>query len=450
MALLSQELGAYLVPLAENMEINTKKLPKNVAEITVELSVLEMAPFNEKALEELSKDVEIPGFRKGKAPKEMARPHINEAKLLEKTAEITINKKYPEIIQQENLDPAGPPQVAVQKLAPHNPFVFKITLPLVPKVALGDYKKIKVKKKDIHIDQKNIDNTLKELQWARRKETISLHGAKTGDRIEVDLNLFINNVPIEGGQTKNFSLTLGEDQHILPYISKNFIGASTGEEKQFSYQYPSDHYDKKLAGQLVDFRAKINNVYNVELPELDDELAQNCGDFKTLDELKDKIKQNLENEEERKQDQRLELEILKQLIEKSDFEEIPEILVTHEVDKMINELKASVEGVAQENGLKFDDYLQSIKKTEDDFKKEFRPQAEERIKTALAIRAIAKQENIAVSDDEIKQETDKLAQVYKGQEKLLENFKTENGKIYLQNLLTNQKVIKYLKDNLTT
>ncbi|MDA2935899.1 trigger factor [Patescibacteria group bacterium AH-259-L05] len=431
------------------MEIQTKKFPKNVVEITVELSVLEMAPFNGKALEELTKSVEIPGFRKGKAPIEMARPHINEAKLLEKTAEITINQKYPEIVQQENLDPAGPPDVSVQKLAPHNPFVFKITLPLVPTVTLGDYKKIKVKKKNIQVNPENVDNALKELQWARRKETISLQGAKTGDRIEVDLNLFINNVPIEGGSTKNFSLILGQDEHLLPGISKNFIGAHAGEEKQFSNQYPSDHYDKKLAGQMVNFKAKINNVYKVELPELNDEFAQNLDNFKTLDELKDKIKQNLENEEQRKQEQRLELEILKQLIEKSDFEEIPEVLLNHEVDKMINELKTSVEGAGQENGPKFDDYLQSIKKTEDNFKKEFIPQAEERIKTALAIRVIAQQENIIISDDEIKQEMDKLAQVYKGQEKLLEHFKTEDGKIYLKNLLTNQKVIEYLK-NLST
>ncbi|MDA2922433.1 trigger factor [Patescibacteria group bacterium AH-259-L07] len=439
------------------MEINTKKLPKNVVEIMVELSVLEMAPFNGKALEELAKSVEIPGFRKGKAPIEMARQYINEAKLLEKTAEITINQKYPEIIKQarlpdgqENLDPAGPPHIEIQKIAPHNPFIFKITLPLVPNVTLGDYKKIKVKKRNIQVNPENVDNALKELQWARRKETISLQGAKTGDRIEVDLNLFINNVPIEGGNIKNFSLILGQDERLLPGISKNFIGAHAGEEKEFSHQYPADHYDKKLAGQLVDFKTKINNIYNVELPELNDEFAQNCGDFKTLDELKDKIKQNLENEEQRKQEQRLELEILKQLTEKSDFEEMPEVLLNHEVDKMINELKASVERAGQENGPKFDDYLQSIKKTEDDFRKEFLPQAEERIKTALAIRAIAQQENIIISDDEIKQEMDKLAQVYKGQEKLLEHFKTEDGKIYLKNLLTNQKVIKYLKDNLAT
>lgn len=431
------------------MEINTKKLPKNVAEITVELSILEIAPFNEKVLKELSKEIEIPGFRKGKAPVEMARKHINEAKLLEKTAEIAINQKYAEIIQKENLAPAGPPQVSVIKLAPNNPFIFKLTVPLLPKAVLGDYKKIKIKKKNIQVNQKDVDNALKELQWARRKETVSLQPTKTGDRIEVDLNLFINNVPIEGGQTKNFSLILGQDEHLLPGISKNFIGALAGEEKEFSHKYPSDHYDKKLADQLVDFKTKINNVYKIELPELNDELAKNLGDFKTFDELKNKIKQNLENEEQRKQDQRLEIEILKKLIEKSDFGEIPEVLLNHEIDKMINELKASIQGIGQENSPKFDDYLQSIKKTEQDLRKEFIPQGEERIKTALCIREIAKQENITVSDEDIKKEMDKLAQAYKGQEQMLESLKTEDGKIYLQNLLTNQKVIKYLKDLLT-
>ncbi|MCH7759578.1 hypothetical protein IID20_04440 [Patescibacteria group bacterium] len=158
-----------------------------------------------------------------------------------------------------------------------------------------------------------------------------------------------------------------------------------------------------------------------------------------------KIEKNLETEIQNEENQRLEIEILKQLIEKATIGEIPEILIEHELDKMVNELKMSVENPTQMGSAKFDDYLQSIKKTEEDLKKEFIPKAEERIKTALCIRQIAQEETIEVMEEEIKQEMDRLRGVYKGQEEILENLKTKDGQIYLKNLLSNKKVIEWLK-----
>lgn len=438
------------------MEIQTKKLPKNLLETVIELSVLEMAPFHDSALKELGQNIEMPGFRKGKAPIDMVRKELDEMKILEKAGEIAINQKYPEIIKQKNLNPAGPPQVTIQKLARNNPFVFKLTIPLVPKIELGNYKKIKVKSKKIDIKDSEIEKSLKDLQKSRGQEVLAARPAKLKDKVELDLDLFIDKVPLENGQIKGFSFIMGED-HYLPGLSDNIKGLSAGQEKEFSHKYPDDHYDKNLAGKLVDFKAKIKNVYQINLPEINDSFAQSFGDFKNLEELKNKIKENLQAEEENKESQRLELELLKQLIEKTEFEEIPEILIEHEINKMINELKMSLQGMGQAQTFNFDDYLKSIKKTQEDLKKEFIPKAEQRIKTALCIRQIAQEENIKVEDEDIKKEMDKLSELYKdlpagqaGQKQILDDLKTENGQIYLENLLTNRKVIDWLKNNLTT
>ncbi|MCD6442289.1 hypothetical protein J7L24_01975, partial [bacterium] len=182
-------------------------------------------------------------------------------------------------------------------------------------------------------------------------------------------------------------------------------------------------------------------VYNVDLPEINDKFAQSIGNFNSLNELKKKIKENLEENARLKEEQRREIKILQKLIKQTQFEEIPKILIDNEINKMMEELKASVE---QSSG-KFDDYLQSINTNVESLQKQFLPKAEERIKSALCIREIAQKEKITVIEEEIKEEIKKLSDLYKNQEELLKNFATESGKNYLKNFLTNRKVIDMLK-----
>ncbi len=431
------------------METKIKKLPKNLLEIIVELTPEEITAFDDEALKELGQKIQIAGFRPGKAPSKMIREQISDIKILEKMAELAINKNYPKIILKEKLNPAGPPKIEVQKLAPNNPFIFKLTVPLIPVVELGNYKRIKVKSKKLSIPQSEIDKTLKHLQNLRRKEAVVNRACQASDRVEIDLELFSDKVPLENGQMKNFSVVIGEDYYI-PGLSENLKGLKRTEEKQFSLQYPASHYDKKLAGKKIDFKAKINNIYQIDLPPFDDKFAQSLG-VKTVKELKEQIQKNLEAEAKNKEEQRLELEILKKLVEQTHFEEIPEILIQYELNKMILELKNAIEKQTpapesqKGESTKFAKYLESIKKTEENLKKELVPKAEERIKTALCIRQIAQEEKIEVSPQEIKKETDKISALYKNQKELLENFKTEAGQTYLKNLLTNRKVIEWLK-----
>ncbi|OQX71558.1 trigger factor [Candidatus Parcubacteria bacterium 4484_255] len=423
------------------MKNEIKKLPQNVVEVTTELSVTEISEFEEKALNNLSLNTKIEGFRLGKTPNEILKQRISPLKIWEEMANIAINQKYPEIIKQEKLDPVAPPQIEIIKLAPDNPLVFKLKIPLIPKIKLGNYKNIKIPKKKIKIEDNQIEKVISELQSTHGKETLVLRKAQKGDKVSIDLKLFHGKIPLENGQIKNFSLILGLEKEYFPGLSDKIIGLEKDAQTEFSFRYPESHPDKKIAGKLIKFKVKVNGVYNIDLPKINDKFAQSIGNFNSLNELKKKIKENLEKNARLKEEQRREIKILQKLIKQTQFEEIPKILIDNEINKMIEELKASVE---QSSG-KFDDYLQSIKTNVESLQKQFLPKAEERIKSALCIREIAQKEKITVNEEEIKEEIKKLSDLYKNQEELLKNFATESGKNYLKNFLTNRKVIDMLK-----
>jgi trigger factor len=194
----------------------------------------------------------------------------------------------------------------------------------------------------------------------------------------------------------------------------------------------------------------VKEIYQIELPEINDDFAQSMGPFKNIIELKEKVKENILKEKEARENEKTEIQILEKLIEKSKFEEIPDVLINHEIEKMMAELKNNVENVGPKigAGAKFEDYLKAIKKTQEDLKKDFIPKAEQRIKTALLIREIAEKEKIEASEEEVESELKKLKQLYQGQDRALENLNSENGKIYIKNLVANEKVIKWLKEKL--
>ncbi|MGC9049243.1 MAG: trigger factor [Patescibacteria group bacterium] len=420
-----------------------KKLPKNLIEIEVTLSPEEMKNFYQESLAAIGQETTVPGFRSGKAPLMLVEKQVGKIKILERTAEIAINQKSSEILIQEKLEIIERPKVEILKLAPDNPFVFKLITSLWPKVKICDYKKIKVQSKSIQIEEKEVDKLLKELQQMRRKEILVFRPAAKGDRAEVDLEMFLDKVPIEGGQVKNLSLILGEDFYI-PGLSENLFGLKPGELKEFNLRYPENHYDQRLSGREINFKVKINSLYQIELPEINDEFAKSLGNFKDAAEMRACLRRNLEEGARLKENERQEIEMLQQLITKSEFEELPDILIENELDRIIVELK----GVIEQQNLKFEDYLSQIKKTVEDLRQELIPKAEERIKITLAIHEIARQKSFNISPDEIEKEIKRYSDSYKNEPDVLKNLKSESGRNYIKNVLLNRKVIEYLKSQI--
>ncbi len=426
------------------MNITKKELEKSQIELTIELTAEELKPYIKLGAEKVSREVKIDGFRPGKVPFEVLKAKIGETAILEEAARIAINKTIDKAIK-ENIEgqPIGQPQVNITKLAPENPMEYKIILAMLPEIKLGDYKNIKVETQNLaslQAGDEEVMRTIEHLRESRAKETVVEREVKDGDKVLVDIDIFLDKVPIEGGQGKGVAVIIGKD-FVIPGFDKNLIGVKKGDTRDFSLPYPENHHMANLSGKMVEHRVKINEVYSRELPAMDDSFAAELG-LKKFDELKNNVKKNIEQEKKQKAEQKFEIEMLDKIIENSKFGDIPKVLVDNETREMMRELEHSV----TQQGGKFDDYLTSIKKTHEQLILELLPDALKRVKSALLIREIARQEKIEVSEKEIEKKQEELLKQYKGYEKVEARVKEPSYREYLRNILANRKVIERLKE----
>ncbi|MDD5071238.1 MAG: trigger factor [Patescibacteria group bacterium] len=423
------------------MDITKKDLVKSQIELTVELSLAEFKPYIEKGVKKVSEEVKIEGFRPGKVPFAVLKQKIGEMTILEEAANIAINKTLPKILE-ENTDKQiiGQPRVDIIKLAPENPLVFKITLSALPEVKLFDYKNAKVKRGKKEVKNEEVKKILDNLREMRAKEVIVERAAKEGDKVIVDLEMFRDNVPLEAGQGKGTAVILGKD-YLIPGFDAKLVGIKKDEAREFDLPYPADHYDKNLAGKLVQFKVKAKEIFERQVPEINNETAKAFG-AKSVEELEKNIRHNLEEERKREAEQELEIKIIDKILEKTKFGDIPEILINHETEAMLHELEHTIES----RGGKFSDYLSSLGKTRDQLILDLLPNAVKRVKSALAIRQIAVEEKFTVSEKEIDEKIEELLRQYKGYEKVEERVKEPNYRLYLHNSLINNKVVEKLKE----
>ena len=425
------------------MKLNSKTLQKNILELEIEIPPEELKNFLDKAAGLLALEVKIDGFRPEKVPFDILAKHVGEMTIYEKAAELAVEKTYPKIIKDEHLETLGSPEISILKLAPGNSLIYKAKVSLVPSVKLGDYQKIKVSRKKAELEEKKVDAALRDIQRMQTKEVLAVRPAGKADKIVVDMDMFLDKVLLEGGQTKNHAVYLNEAYYI-PGLTDQLIGLSAGEHKEFTLPFPKEHYQKNLAGKTIDFKVKVTSVFELQPPALDDAFAKTLGQA-TFDDLKNLIRKNLLVEMENQEEARLEEEILKQLVAGSRFDDIPETLVNSEAHKMVHELEESL----AERGVNFEDYLKNIKKTETQLMLDLAPRAVERIKTALAIKEIAETEKIEATEAEINEEVTKLCEAYKNEPDLLERVRSDESKQYLSNVIKNRKAVLLLK-NLTT
>jgi len=421
------------------MKVEKKDLEKSQIELNVELTYEEFEPYIKKGTAKVSKEVKIEGFRPGKASFDVLKQKIGEMSILEESARIAINATLGKVIE-ENVDgqPVGQPQVDITKIAPNNPLAYKVVLALLPKVTLGDYKTVKVKKKKIEVSEEEIKKTVDDLRDYRAKEAITESEAKDGDKLLVDINMFLDNVPIEGGQNKGVAVILGKN-YVVPGFDKELVGLKKGNEKKFSLPYPKDHHMKNLANKMVEFKIKVKEVYSRELPELNDELAKGFG-FKNAEDFKNDVKKSLVSQQEKKNAQQQEKEMLEELINRMKFTDIPELLINHEADSMISELEQSVNS----QGGKFDDYLQSLNKTKEQIKFDMMPEAVKRVKVSLLLKEIGAAEKIEIKPEELAEHIKLMKTQYKDDAKISERLDSPEYKRYVSNMLMSRKTIEKL------
>lgn len=418
------------------MKIDIKKLEKSKVEMKCEMPWQEFKGFYNEALESLAKQIKIDGFREGKVPIAMVEKKVGQASILEEAVNLAIEKKYPEILKDNNFEPIASPKAEILKLAFGNDFSFKITVEVLPEITLPDYKEITqgVEKKKIEVSDKEIDDTL---LWLR-KSRASFKGldapAKKGDFVSVEYSAD----EIEKGKSYKDNFTIGES-HFAPGFEDNVIALKKGEEKEFSFTFPKDYFEKNIAGKKVSFKLKMLDVQEMILPELNEEFAQQLGGAGSVEELKASIKKGLLEEKQAAENKRWQDEVLEKIAQKADIE-APESMMLAEKERMINNLKQDIKANLQ---MEFEEYLEKAGKTEKEIDETFTDSAIKQIKYYLILRAIGEKENIEISDDEIKDKVERFLAGYPQAEK--SKIDIDKIKSYYKGMEFNQKVFEKLQ-----
>ena len=426
------------------MEYSFKKLPGSKIELKVSLAEKHFQLYLDKALAHVTEHVELPGFRKGKAPKELFLQKIGEFTMYEEAAEDAIKETYLKIAEENNWEPIGKPEVTVKKLAPQNPFEYDVVFETMPEVKISDkykteLKKLKKKKKEAEIDPNEIRQSLDWLARSRASFVQTQEPAKIRDWLTIDLELSHQNKPVESGAQNDFRFCL-EDQALLPGFAEKLVGAKTGEKTCFSLDIPKDYWKKDIAGKTIDFDVLIKKVEQEQVPELNDEFVKTLGKFSTLEELRQNISDGIAKEKERKIKESFRLMLVEKVSELAEID-LPNILVEREKHNMLHELKSSIET----NQLDWQEYLSQIKKTEPEIEDEFDTKAKDRIRFALVLEEIAKQESIEPTEEEVEEEVGRVLAQFKNVKEAEQSIDAYQLTAYTKGIIKNEKVSQYLE-----
>src|SRR3989344_5297319 len=432
------------------MKTDLKKLEKSLVEINFELDEKEFQTYLDKALEHLKSHVKMDGFRKGNVPKEMVEKQVGPENLLMEAGDLAVKGAYTKFIVENNLEPIGEPEVQILKIAKDNPFLFKVKVTVLPDVELPDYKEIAamVKGQEISVDEKEIEETLAYLQKSRAKFSQIDRGAENKDFIEIEYK----NENINNGKEVRDKFILGEGGFLKDF-ENNIIGMKSGEEKEFVAHFPENTPNKAIAGKESTFKVKIISVQKMALPEINDEFAKSLGQdarayreagapvsvFDTLVALKENLKEGITMEKNETEKQRKRGEILEKISQKTSFD-IPEKMVEYEQVRLFEDMKNHI---AQNFKMTFEEYLSSIKKTEEEIKKSFALEAEKRIKNFLVLRQIGKAEQIEVSNEELDKYSSKALR--KHQKDKIDKIDINQLKEYTKGAIYNEKVFQVLE-----
>lgn len=424
------------------MSHTLKKLDNSEIELTITVIPADYEKHLQKAAQRLSERKAIKGFRKGKVPYDIIKKELGDMSILQESLEDIIRESFYAAVMEEKLETIGMPKIDIEKIAPDNDVIYKATVGLMPKVKLADLKKIEVKKEIKKIDETKIKETLDALRGINAVEVPKESGAVGTDKLVIDMDMSLDNVPVDGGQAKDYQVYLSED-HYVPGFNKEVEGLKKGEEKEFTLNFPDTHYQKMLAGKTVQFKVKVKEVFERTLPELTDDMAKSLGQD-TVEKLKETIRQNLEAEQTQKAEQKLEIEMLEKIVEGSKFDPIPTVIIDSERQKMFYELKANLE----KHGVEISQYLADIKKTEKEMYEEFKAQAEKRAKAALVSRQIASEQELKITPEELAEEIKNMTEAYKNEPETLERLKDAGVRESIATAMQNKKVINWLKEKI--
>jgi len=422
-----------------------KRLSKSRIEFEVVVPWDDWKKYIDQSVKEISEEFKIPGFRPGKAPRNVIEQKVGEGAILNSASQKAVEKSYGEYIAKEKLEVIGAPQVEIEKIEEGKDLRYKVVVAVMPKGKLGNKYKAQIKKinaenkdKKVAIEEKEVDLELEKLANSRAKLVTVRRVAKKNDNVEIDFSVAVNGQAIEKGSSKNHPLVIGQGLFI-PGFEDNLVGMAEGVEKEFTLNFPADYHEKNLAGKPAVFKVKMNLVQEREIPKIDDAFAKSLGNFTDLSALKSKLKENMEHEQKHKQEEKIRNDYVEAIA--GDLEvELPDVLVESEAEKMIEEFAGQIQSM----GMDLEKYLEQLKKTRADLKKDWQPQAEKRVKAALALKEAVLAEEIKADTKEIEAQANKTLQYYKKVEHAAQQIDMERLYNYTKGVLENEKLFEYL------
>ncbi|MBC7765049.1 MAG: trigger factor [Hyphomonadaceae bacterium] len=390
------------------MQTKLEQIEKNIVKLTIEVSTEKFEEGVQKSYLKNAKKYNIPGFRKGKAPRKMLERYYGEGIFYEDAINFVCPEAYDNAVQETGIEPIDRPEIDIDNIGVGEILIFTAKVTVKPEVVLGDYKGIEVEKVAYNVTDEQVNAEInKMLEKNSRMVTIEDRAILDGDIVNMDFEGFVDDVAFPGGKGDAFDLTIGSGQFI-PGFEEQLVGKSIGEDIDVNVSFPTEYHAEELAGKPALFKVKINSIKAKELPAVDDEFAKDVSEFDTLEALKADILQKQTEIAQKREKDELETSIMDKAVSNATVE-IPDVMVETQIDQSIRDFEMRLKG----QGLEFEQYMQYSGMDMDAMREQFKAQAQKQVKNTLIIEKIAKTENIEITEDDIEAEFAKIADMYK-------------------------------------
>ena len=424
------------------MSLQVENLEHNMAKLTIEVPAEEVEKALQAAYLKQRKQINMPGFRKGKVPRQMIEKMYGPEVFYDDAANKMVPEAYGKAFDECELELVSPPEIDVVQLEKGKPFIFTAEVAVRPEVKLGEYKGLKVDKISTRVTAKEVDEEIdKERERNARTIDVTDRAVEDNDQIVLDFEGFVDGVAFAGGKGSDYPLVIGSGSFI-PGFEEQLVGAEIGKEMEVNVTFPEEYQSEELAGKDAVFKCTVHSIKAKELPELDDEFASEVSECETLEDYKAEVKKNIKERKEREGKEKKENQVIDLAAENAEID-IPEAMIKMKIREMAGELEQRI----QQQGLTIEQYFQFTGMTEEKMFEELRPQAEKRIRTKLVLEEIVKAENIETTEERLTEELQKMAEAYEMEIDKLRGFMGENEKKQMEEGLAVQEAIKLLVDS---
>ena len=423
------------------MKTSVEKLENSKVKLEIEVDAQQFDEAMQKAYIKNRKHINIPGFRKGRAPRQIIERYYGEGIFYEDAINEACPKAYEEAVRESGIEPVDQPTIDIVQIGGGKSLIFTAEVTVKPEVELGQYKGIEINKVEYNVTDQDIDDQLQMIREQNaRWVSVQDRPAKEGDLLTIDYKGYVDGEAFEGGTAENQTLEIGS-QRFIPGFEEQLVGMNVGDEKEIQVTFPEEYHAENLKGKEATFEIKVHEIKEKELPELDDEFVKDISEFDTLEEYKANLRKTMEENAKQREKVEMENQLLEKVVENAKVD-IPEVMVENEIDAMVRDMDFRM----RYQGLDLQSYLDMINTSMEDFRAQFKNDAYNRVKLQLTLEQVIKEEKIEASDEDLEREYAKIAEQYKLDVDRVKND-YQGQEESLKRSLAVQKAVDFLMEN---